>query len=406
MKILRIISTCDPAHGGPIEGVFRVGEELARLGHVQDVMTLDPPDAPYVASAPARVFATGVPGAAADGHDAGRQAPLWRRFGYTPGAIPWIRAHRADYDAVIVSGLWNYAAVAARWGLVGGDTPYVVFTHGMLDPWFKQTYPLKAAAKQAVWLINEGPLLNNAHRVLFTSEEEKERARGVFRPYRVREEVVGYGTADISDERAGQDMAEFRAMLPALEGRRFLLFLSRIHEKKGCDLLVEAFADVAGQAPDLDLVIAGPDQTGLKAALQARAEARGVAGRIHWPGMLKGGAKWGAFRQAEAFVLPSHQENFGIVVAEALACGKPALISDKVNIWREVEADGAGLVEPDTLDGARALLSRFLALEDDRREAMGKNARACFLRRFDVRNAARDLEAVLAGAIANRRLAA
>jgi len=302
--------------------------------------------------------------------------------------------------------LWNYATVAARWGLVGSETPYVVFTHGMLDPWFKESYPLKAAAKQAVWLVNEGPLLNNAHRVLFTSEEEKLRSRGAFKPYRVREEVVAYGTADVAVGNEADEVAVFRATLPSLGDRPFLLYLSRIHEKKGCDLLVEAFADVVARESGLDLVIAGPDQTGLKATLQALAASRGIANRIHWPGMLKGTAKWGAFRAAEAFILPSHQENFGIVVAEAMACGRPVLVSDKVNIWREVEADGAGFVEPDTLAGTRDLFARFLSLDENERAVMGAAARACFLRCFEIRNAARNLEAVLEQAVAGGRQAA
>lgn len=357
-------------------------------------MTLDSPDAPFLASCPARVIATGgtVKGGDNENH---RQPPLWQRFGYTPKAVPWIKAHRSDYDVAIVSGLWNYASVAARWGLVGGNTPYVVFTHGMLDPWFNEQYPVKSLAKQAVWLVNEGPLLANAHRVLFTSEEEKLRARGVFRPYRVREEVVSYGAPDMPAGNAEQEIAAFRATVPELGGRRFLLYLSRIHEKKGCDLLVQAFADVAQQAGDVDLVIAGPDQTGLKAKLEALAAQCGVSARIHWPGMLRGDAKFGAFRAADAFVLPSHQENFGIVVAEAMACGRPVLISDKVNIWREVVASDAGFVAPDTLEGTRDLLMRMLALSPEELAAMSARARACFVENFDIRNAARSLEAVL-----------
>ena len=94
--------------------------------------------------------------------------------------------------------------------------------------------------------------------------------------------------------------------------------------------------------------------------------------------------KWGAFRGCEAFVLPSHQENFGIVVAEAMAAARPVLISDKVNIWREVEASGGGMVEPDTLAGALRLLDRFMALPRAERAEMGAKARAGFLARFEI----------------------
>jgi glycosyltransferase involved in cell wall biosynthesis len=169
-----------------------------------------------------------------------------------------------------------------------------------------------------------------------------------------------------------------------LGGRAYLLFLSRIHRKKGCDLLIEAFAKVAGRRSDLDLVIAGPDQEGLMDALQARAQALEIGERIHWPGMLRGDAKWGAFRGAEVFVLPSHQENFGIVVAESLACGTPVLITDKVNIWREVDAGQVGFVETDDMTGVEKLLSRWIETPTADKQAMSARARSVFAKHFDV----------------------
>jgi glycosyltransferase involved in cell wall biosynthesis len=94
--------------------------------------------------------------------------------------------------------------------------------------------------------------------------------------------------------------------------------------------------------------------------------------------------KWGAFYASEAFVLPSHQENFGIAVAEALSCGLPVLISDKVNIWREIEADGAGLVAPDTLQGTRSSLNVWFGLTVDAKMTFVQRAQDCFQRRFTV----------------------
>jgi glycosyltransferase involved in cell wall biosynthesis len=111
--------------------------------------------------------------------------------------------------------------------------------------------------------------------------------------------------------------------------------------------------------------------------------------------MLQGDRKWGAYHAAEVFMLPSHQENFGIVVAEALACSVPVLISDKVNIWREIETDRCGLVGPDTVAGTVDLLTRWLALPGEERLQMGRNARDSFARRFEVHEAARSLLGVL-----------
>jgi glycosyltransferase involved in cell wall biosynthesis len=159
--------------------------------------------------------------------------------------------------------------------------------------------------------------------------------------------------------------------------------LSRIHRKKGCDLLLEAFGRVAGQA-DLDLVMAGPDEEGLQAVLEAQAARLGISGRVHWTGMLEGDVKWGALRAAEAFVLPSHQENFGIAVVEAMACGVPVIISDKVNIWPEIAQDKAGIVKADTAEGTYEGMVAFLAMRPEERLQMIRNGIDCFRSRYEM----------------------
>jgi hypothetical protein len=148
--------------------------------------------------------------------------------------------------------------------------------------------------------------------------------------------------------------------------------------------------------------------------------------------MLSGAAKWGALYGCEAFVLPSHQENFGIAVVEALACGKPVLISDQVNIWREIVEDGAGLVEGDAEEGVEKLLRKFFdgwrggpsevvsPSRAERAEASGRSAfapsdsllhsataaqdgvtrggpRECYLKRFAIGPAARRLKGAVMG---------
>lgn len=390
MKILHIISSADHVGGGPIEGVEQMGGHLRDLGIRQSLMTLDLPSDPFVQAFPREIFAVGRPRAVGSG--LGARLANWAR--YSPEARDWAKIHVRDFDAVVVNGLWNYSTRIARLALVGAGVPYVVFPHGMLDPWFRKRYPAKHAAKQALWLFNEGQLIRHANAVLFTCEEERVLAQQTFFPYKANGRVVPYGAGDPLPPHPGQ-IGAFRSLLPELGDRRYLLFLSRIHEKKGCDLLIEAFAKVASLAPDLDLVIAGPDQSGLKATLQQRAEQLQIGHRIHWPGMVKGDAKYGAFRGAEAFVLPSHQENFGIVVAEALACDCPVLISNQVNIWREVDAAGAGLVAPDTVEGTTQNLQRWLGLTAQEQADIRARCRPLFERSFTSRAAAEGLAQVL-----------
>jgi glycosyltransferase involved in cell wall biosynthesis len=385
-RLLHILETADPRSGGPVEGARRFGEAWASFGHRQDILTLDPPDEIYLQDYPGEIYRVGPR----------RGRSLQLRYRYSAAMIPWLRAHAANYDAVIVSGLWRYHARGAFKALAMSSTPYFVYTHGMLDPWFRRRYPLKHAIKQISWLFTEGPLLRHANKVLFTTREEQILADRQFFPYCASGAVVGFGTADVVGDRSTQ-IAMFRAAFPKIGQRRFLLFLSRIHPKKGCDLLIDAFATIASKYTDLDLVIAGPDQIGIAGKLRTQAGRLGLDGRVHFPGMLSGDIKAGAFQAADAFVLTSHQENFGVVVAEAMSYGSPVLISDKVNIWREVDADSAGLVESDTVDGACALLERFLALSPVERREMGYRARHSFVSRFQVTNAASALMAVIEG---------
>jgi glycosyltransferase involved in cell wall biosynthesis len=195
----------------------------------------------------------------------------------------------------------------------------------------------------------------------------------------------------------------FAEAFPQTYGKECLLFLGRVHVKKGNDLLFEAFAEVlraAAGKPGTDkwhLIIAGPNDHAYGEEMKALAQRLGLASRVTWTGMLTGDLKWGAFYNAEAFVLPSHQENFGIAVAEALACRLPVLISDKVNIWREIADDGAGLVENDDLPGTVSLLTRWLSLPPDERAAMRDRAGRCFAQRFHVDRSAQGLIDVLGG---------
>jgi glycosyltransferase involved in cell wall biosynthesis len=380
MKLLHVLASVDPKGGGPVEGVRQRGLRLEQLGHSVSVVTLDDPAASFVQGFPLTVHAVGPPRSS---------------YGYSAALAPWLDAHAAEYDAIVVNGLWQYHSYAAWRALRRIGLPYFVFTHGMLDPWFKRTYPLKHLKKWLYWPWAEYRVLRDARAVLFTSDDERLQARRSFWLYRAKEEVVAYGTT-APPGNAAELREGFLAAHPELRGRRLLLFLSRIHEKKGCDLLVRAFAEVASIEPTLHLVMAGPDQSGLVADLQRIAADHGVEERISWPGMLRDEMKWGAFYASAAFILPSHQENFGISVAEALGCGLPVLISDKVNIWREVMAHGAGLVAPDSLQGTIRLLRDYVALTPPQRDAMGSNARALFAERFTVSAMADSLLNVIA----------
>ncbi len=359
-----------PSSGGPPEALRHLARAYGEVGVHVEIVCQDDPDAPYLDGFPVPVHATGA-----------RPST----YAFSAEVLNWLRQNVARFDGVVINSIWTFpslaAAIAAR-----GRVPYVVFTHGMLDPWFKHHYPLKHLKKYLYWPVQYW-ILRQAERVMFTSTLERDLAPQSFWPNRWKSFVVPYGTGEPPAETGAQSEALY-SKLPLLRGRRYVLFLSRIHEKKGCDLLIEAFAKVAPAHPDVDLVIAGPDQVGLQSKLQRLAVDLGVERRVHWPGLLTGDAKWGALRGCDAFILPSHQENFGVVVAEALACGRPVLISNQVNIWPEIEQEGVGLVAPDTLAGTEELLSRWLALGEAERNAMIARTTDVFRKRYSMRSGA------------------
>jgi glycosyltransferase involved in cell wall biosynthesis len=376
VRLLRVTHTLRSESGGPSESVRRSTLELLRLGHHVEVVSLDPPGMDETDPK----FTIHMLGEKASG------------YGHTAKLEPWLREHRDRFDAVLIHGLWQYQGWGTRRGLAGGNTPYLVFPHGMLDPWFKKAYPLKHWKKQLYWWMREHRVLSRAAAVCFTCEEEKELARQSFRPYKIEERVVAYGTADPSGDVAEQ-IAAWTQFCPELSGKPFLLYLGRIHSKKGVDLLLRAYARVWEQRNDAPaLVVAGPiEGESYGEGLKRLAERECPTGSVFWPGMLTGDIKWGAMRSCEAFCLTSHQENFGIAVAEAMACGRPVLISRQVNIWREVVGDGGGFARPDDLAGAVALLTDWAQTDEGTRLKMGRGARVCFEARYEIKRAAESL---------------
>jgi len=427
---------------------------------------------------------------------------------YHPALRPWLEQNLSRFDAVILNGLWQYPGfVLSQLANRPGTPPYFVYPHGMLDPWFQRAPErrLKAIRNWFYWKLIERHVIHRATAVLFTCAEELRLARDTFRPYQPQREInVGYGISD-PPEFNERMVTAFAEKCPGLNGRPYFLYLSRIHPKKGVDLLIRAYAQiyrpqvnettdnetkvsgqwsvVSGPPAPPALVIAGPGldtaygrqmqrlasdlcppTSGLRSPTSGlRSQASGLrsptsglrppvsgfsdrpqssetpkhrntetpapapaapsaqssirhppssapvidgqkmAPAIFFPGMLTGDAKWGALYGCDAFVLTSHQENFGIAVAEALACGKPVLISNQINIWREIEEEKAGVVAPDTQAGANQLFSVWTHLSAEEKAVMTRAAKASYLNRFGVGTAAKNLLATMAQLVAEKK---
>ena len=393
MNLLHVISSMNPATGGPCQGIRNSNQSLSNLGVHREVVCLDDPSASFLGHDPF------------PNHAVGPGKGTWH---YSQKLIPWLLENFHRFDVIIVNGLWQYHGYAVRKALdlykkersVNGASNKIVpklfiMPHGMLDPYFQRakSRKLKSIRNWFYWKLIEKKVVNEADGILFTCEEELRLARQTFREYNPKRELnVGYG---IEAPPAFSELmkSEFLKKLPYLKDKRFLLFLSRVNEKKGVDLLITAYINFANANPGLQLpklVIAGPNsETKYGKEMQLLAfDLKKNSDNIFFTGMLSGNVKWGAIYGCEAFILPSHQENFGIAVAEALACSKPVLISDQVNIWREIEFAQGGIIKKDSLDGTADLLETWLTLSADEKRLMGQNAFRCFDESFKVKLAA------------------
>jgi len=380
MKVLHVIPSLDPKSGGMSQAVRTLVAGLEPKGVQNEIVTLDEPTAGYIKESSTIV------------HALGRGSGPWC---YNKSLYPWLINNLSNYDRVIVHGLWQYPGFALSKAIKEVKVEYYVMPHGMLDPYFQRANGrrLKALRNTLYWKFLEGRVVNSADGLMFTCEEEKQLAHEPFNPYKPKREiVVGLGVEE-PPPRSSKMMDLFYACYPELLGSRYILFLSRIHEKKGVDMLVESYRELVGQLlkndPQVEvprLLIAGPGLETLygRQILKQVDSAPGLKDYIIFPGMLSGDMKWGAYYGAEAFILPSHQENFGIAVVEALACSKPVLISNQVNIYREISGGRAAIVADDTPQGTYKLLEYWNGMSTEAKEKMKKNARCVYETHFAV----------------------
>lgn len=293
-------------------------------------------------------------------------------------SLPLARALKVaipQYDLVHIHSLYLFPSTAAAYYCRHYSVPYLVRPHGTLDPYLFRRH---RGRKWIYERLFEWRNLNKAAAIHFTTIEEQELTRSL--GLKAPSVVVPLGV-NLRDYEDRIPCGVLRDSYPEIRSKKVILFLSRLNFKKGLDLLVKAFGQIARQRDDVQLVLAGPDDDGYGAQVRQWLEAEKVLGKCTFTGMLLGREKLAALRDADVFVLPSYSENFGIAVAEAMACGLPVLISNKVNIWREVAEARAGLV---VNCDAEEVSNALLTLLDDSllRKDMGQRGRRLVAERF------------------------
>ena len=291
-------------------------------------------------------------------------------FLYAASAPAAIAATMPQVDCVINSGtLWVHSGWLAWRYARRYRKPSLTYLRGLLDPW---AFQFKGFRKQAHWRLIGRRILEDSAAIVALSEAEYQTLRAL--NLRTRIEVIPNGaTLAVPDGDAALNRAALDARYPAIAGHRYVLFLGRIHEKKGIDVLLEAIARSRGKHPDVAFVIAGPVDPSYAARWTELVAAHRLEDALVLPGAVRGGLKAAWLTHAELFVLPSYSEGLPIAVLEALVSGVPAVVSQGCHL-PEVQESGAGIViEPN----APALVAAIDAIltNGSRRGAMAKCAR-------------------------------
>lgn len=364
IHVLHVISSLSTGSGGPTAALHGLAQAQAKLGLSVSVITT------------------------ALGQEADQSAERLRQHGVAVHIVgpckgrlvrhPMLEqtvAHLVSTsDVVHIHALWeeiqHLAAVCCR----RMGKPYIIRPCGMLDPWSLGQSRWVKRLYMAFRLRND---LNRARAIHFTAQAEYELTKAL----RLQSPpIVEPNGVSLVEFESLPLRGAFRSKYKQLENKRILLFLSRLHPKKGLELLLPAFAGL--NMPEVTLVIAGPDAHGYQAKLEQLVESLGIKDQVLFTGMLEGRARIEAFVDAEFFVLPSYQENFGISVVEALASGCPVVISDQVNIHDQITTAGVGgVVQNHIEDISKAI--EFWLKHDKLRNCAAEKTRAFVWQHYD-----------------------
>jgi glycosyltransferase involved in cell wall biosynthesis len=310
------------------------------------------------------------------------------RFKYSRPMATWLDRHVHEFDAVHIHAVFSHVCLAAGRACRRHGVPYIVRPLGSLDPWSLRQRRL---GKWLLLRVAAARMLRGAAFVHYTTNEERRLAEAGLRLGRGAVVPLGVDPELLDESRPATRMDDDMGIGQA----PYVLALGRIHEKKGLELLIDAFLEVVHrrELQTWRLVIAGDGDPRYVAQLRAFASGKGDQDRVVFSGWLEGQDRVTALRRAALVASPSHQENFGLSVVEALACGVPVLVSPQVNLAGEIEAAGAGWVVP--RERAALVVSLGDAMRHgDERTRRGRAGRELVCRRFTWASVAERLLAV------------
>jgi glycosyltransferase involved in cell wall biosynthesis len=357
MRVLHVIPAVAPRYGGPSTAIWPMTSALRELGGVDvEIATTD------ADGAGGRITAANLPHAAGVVHLFRRT--MGERLKYSREMASWLAAHAADYDLIQTHSTWNYPTSATCRAARRVGVPYIIRPCGMLSDY---TWQKSRWKKRAYWWLRERRNMRHAAAFHVTSDDERQEVLrlGVTAPV----EVISLGIgADAWNTPVESEW--LRSQCPQAGSRPILLFLSRLHPKKGItDLLLPALAKLKSDA--FLAIVGGEDEhaPGFIRQIKEQVSSLNLSNRVALLGPAPPNQRWAAFDGADVFVLPSHSENFGIVVAEAMARGIPVVVTAGVQFAEHVTASKAGSVVRADVGELSASLDAWLSNATRRADA-------------------------------------
>jgi len=364
MKVLHVVASLSPTWGGPVPVVKGITEAMAKKGLNVTLF------APVVQGGSHGVIQ--LEGVRVRLFRQDLLSEVWRA--YSSELTKTLHREIERFDLVHIHEIWHHPHFAAYRAARKAKKPFIITVHGALEPWCLN---YKALKKRIYAVLIQRRILNRAAAIHAITQEEVEhiRAFGVDSP--IFTIPNGIDSEEFSELPPREELEKH---YPELQGKKVVLFLGRIHPKKGLDLLARAFGQVARERKDVHLLIVGPDEGGYRGEVERSLVSEGVVEKATFTGMLTGKEKLAALSRADIFVLPSYSEGFSMAILEALACGLPVIITRQCHFPEVAEARAGIVIDPDSAQLAEAMIE--LLDNPKLREEMGNNGKRLVMERF------------------------
>ena len=354
MKVLHVIPSVAANSGGPAQAIF----SMCRALKSNDIDVLLATTDAGMSDPPVRETVVSYNGVSAIFFP----SQLGQSFKFSKPMSKWLNASVPQFDLVHIHAVFNHACVAAARACLAHRVPYIIRPLGTLEPWsLKQ----KRFRKSVFWHLQGEQMLRGAAAVHYTTAAEQ---RSVEERFGLTNGIVIPLAIEAEGDRVPAN-GDLSKVVSELNGNPYVLVLSRLHHKKGLDVLIDAFLEVTADAAleKWRLLIAGDGEPEYVRVLRSKVQGSDAGQGILFTGWVTGEEKWKVLRSASLLALPSYQENFGLCVLEALTCGVPVVVSPHVNLADDIESAKAGWVSDVETDRLATVLRGALGDHEDRR---------------------------------------